>query len=111
MWPINLLQYPMPVEHWQRARETGIELCRQGREVHQGRCGERQEAGAEHDETERRYPRYGADEWRNQQHSRAQAFDFLAGTHEMTPDAQRCVALLVLNRVPNLMRRDRDGRQ
>ena len=77
--------------------------------MHQSRSRQRQESGSKHHNAERGNPRQSTDKWRHQQHPGAQSFNFSTHAHQFAANPQRCVTLMILQRVPDLVSSNGNG--
>ena len=95
----------------QRAHEARVELGRQRQEVDDDAGAEREQAAREADQAEIRRARQRAGERREHQHAGADLLDRRHPMHEPRSPVQRAEAARVLQRMADLVRGDRDGRQ
>ena len=95
----------------QGARKTGIELGRQCDEMDRRRDAQRQHACRECQQAHIRRAREQAEEWRNHEDTGTQFFDSPGRLHQPCAQDERTIALVVLQRVADLVRRHCNGRQ
>ena len=111
MRPVAGLQNVMLLQHRQGAPVAGVDLGGQGHQVHHDGRAQGQQAAEKHEQAEARRASQHGDQWRGHEDAGAQPLHRAQPVHQVLARLQRAVAAVVLHRMTDLVRGDRDGRQ